>query len=171
MELDGKLRGRIIMDLERKIKLMERYDIHGFVGSLKDMDSCLSLCSRPSYSLDRRKEDIDALKKDYQFLEEGYSKIDFDGLEKEIGVGDREDFATLFEVRKLLPKFKIAVEEYCRVAETNSYLVPKDHEAAQKVRNMIYNKLMKADHYNGISYRSRIVKLKRQLNPNISIDF
>ena len=78
------------------------------------------------------------MNENYQLLDDTYYTINFREIEEEMDEHDKDDFHTLFEVRDILPKLKIAIDNYGRHAENNNYLVFRDYELANAVRDLAY---------------------------------
>ncbi len=158
------------MELERKIKLMEKYDF-GFGNLIKGIDSCVKLISKERKTESERKGYVEAIMDKYHEIQDHYDSIDFEELEREMDEQDRDDFQTLFTVRDILPEFKEAIDKYIAVAKENNYFVQKESPEAQKISEIVYQRLFPADKHNGIPFRTRIIHLKELLQGSPAPDY
>ncbi len=147
------------MELERKIELMEKYQLDGYRTNLATMQFRLDNIIR-GLSAEETNDTINGLYQDYEFVSKHYSAIDFAGLKKEMGEDDRNDFETLFRVRDMLPRLKQTIDELAIYFEESNHSVSQS--LVKKFESLI-KELAQADDYNGVRYRTRILRHKEIL--------
>lgn len=95
-------------ELERRIEKLKQYYHKGFVNILAGiMGNAENYINYPEEREKPKKEMLSL----YSEIEEFYQNIPFDGL------NSNEDFAPLFVVRKLLPKFKTSLDKLLEQTE------------------------------------------------------
>lgn len=149
------------MNLEKKLKLMKKYDFD-FISKLTNLDNYVFFLTREGNTKNDGESHIAVINRNYGQISGWYAQIDFEGIKREIDKGDAEDFATLFNVRELLPKLRQALDEYITFARNHQYHVPENESLHQRIISYT-NQMCRLDAHNSVRYRDRIRNYENQL--------
>lgn len=163
------------MLLERKVELLRRYDFSehrtysktfnysppGFGNAGKCIVGALSYLRDLNFRVEdnEKEEEINLIIHAYGYMGLRYDTIDFAEIEREIEIEeDREDFSTLFKIRKILPKLGAALAEFIFYYYRNGFIVDPNSQEFIKAWDL-------AGELADISpsYRAKLTELEEQL--------
>lgn len=149
------------MNLETKLELMERYQFDGFASRFGVIQTWINILTSNEYTQETRKETIGKIREAYTFMQDCYTRIDFQELDRN-GARTDDDFKTLYLTAEILPRLKIAIDSLETYARAKNFQVSREDEPIKLVYGITIE-LAKADNYKGIRYRTRIGIIKKRI--------
>jgi len=163
------------MKLDRKVKLMEKYNfssssLNFTESSFADYQSMvinnldLLIDFKNQLEDDKRNDSLKDIVFAFGRMRSMYDTIDFEELDIELNNDeDRQDFKVLYETRDLLPQLGSAVNNFYRYCIENKFNINEYSNEIQALKNVIYQ-IGTVDR-NDIrpSYERRLLELKEQI--------
>ena len=150
------------MDLKRKLELMKKYDFQDF-GNIRGSIEFDMAILRWGCNPEKAETTLSGIEESLKQMQQQYGCINFTEILAEIGDEDKEDFATLFRTREVLPKLHTAVQNFVAFVKNKNYKVSAEDETYRKLDDTL-TEIKDADSHQGCRYRARIRSLENHLN-------
>jgi len=146
------------MELERKVELLKQSYLHGYAAECAGMDCIIELFKLKNIPPEKAEKAISRLYQNFGRIQYHYDNVvPFCEITLEMRAEDRDDFAILFRVREILPKFKRFIDEYIDYLRKNKYYTPEESGILRRFDD-IHAELFDAEQYQGMNLRARILK-------------